>query len=92
MESLPDIYVCLAVDHDKQTIIVLGFELADKDRANAKAQERAQEHFGHENAVIPIAIQHIPACASCQANAPAHFTVNLTSGDDTPRFVIALGR
>jgi len=61
MESLPDIYVCLAVDHDKQTIIVLGFELADKDRANAKAQERAQEHFGHENAPTAVINMMQPA-------------------------------
>jgi hypothetical protein len=54
METLPDLYVCLAIDHDKETIIVLGFELADKDRANAKAQERAKEHFGHNNAPIAV--------------------------------------
>jgi len=54
MESLPDIYACLAVDHDKQTIIVLAFELGDKDRANAKAQKRAKEHFGHENAPTAV--------------------------------------
>ena len=61
MESLPDLYVCLAVDHDKQTIIILGFELADKDRANAKAQERAQEHFGRGNAPTAVINMMQPA-------------------------------
>ena len=61
MESVPDIYVCLAVDHDKQTIVVLGFELADKDRAKAKTQERAKEHFGHDNAPTAVINMTQPA-------------------------------
>lgn len=61
MEKLPDVYVCLAIDHDKESIVVLGFELLDKDRAKATAQQRAKEHFGHSNAPIAVVNMVQPA-------------------------------
>ena len=91
MESLPDIYVCLAVDHDKQTIIVLGFELADKDRANAKAQERAQEHFGHENAPTAV-INMLQPAERIRGQLLEFFTDNDILGADATDTVREFGK
>ena len=91
MESVPDIYVCLAVDHDKQTIIVLGFEVADKDRANAKAQERAQEHFGHGNAPTAV-INMIQPAERIRGQLLEFFTENDILGAEATDTVRELGK
>src|SRR3954469_16182787 len=91
METLPDVYVCLAIDNDKQTIIVLGFELADKDRANAKAQQRAQEHFGHDKAPTAVINMMQPA-ERIRGQLLEFFTENDILGADATDTVREFGK
>src|SRR2546423_12401858 len=91
METLPDVYVSLAIDHDKETIIVLGFELADKDRANAKAQERAKEHFGHANAPIAV-INMVQPAERIRGHLLEFFTDNDILGADATDTVREFGK
>ena len=91
MESTPDIYVCLAVDHVKQTIIVLGFELADEGRAYVKAQERAKEHFGNDNAPTAVINMTQPA-ERIRGQLLEFFTENDILGADATDTVREFGK
>ena len=91
MESPPDIYVCVAIDHDKETIVVLAFELGDKERAKAKAQERAKEHFGHNNAPIAV-INMVQPAERLRGQLLEFFTDNDILGADATDTVREFGK
>jgi hypothetical protein len=91
MESLPDVYVCLAIDNVDKTIVVLGFELADKDRANAKTLERAREHFGHDQAATAVINMMQPA-ERIRGQLLDFFTENDILGADATDTVRELAR